>query len=187
MTHPNPGAFTSHSTTLTSTTEVCLADASGLAVLAKGSSTPPATADAFQVGCLFVAAGSTAATPSVYMNTGTSAAPVWTLVGASTLPSTAFVASNKTGAANNAISVSLWAVGTSVAAPVTTGTRVAILLRHSLQKLGVNTLNLNGTSANIVCSSNPTTTLASGYSVGGIIEVVYTPGVAGGVYQDLKQ
>jgi len=155
---------------------------SGLVILAAGTSAPPTTADVFAHGCRAVQTDGSG-TAAVFINTGTAASVVWSPEGFPTLPSQNFVSSNSNGA-NNALCVSLFAVGTTKVV-LTTGSRIAIKLNHTLQK-GANTLNVNGTTASIKNSTN-LLNLTTGYVVGGVIEVVYTPGVSGGIYQDLKQ
>lgn len=67
---------------ISSTLSIALADASGLAILAKCTGAPPTTANVFQHGCLIIRTDSGSGNPALYENTGTSAVPSWNLVGA---------------------------------------------------------------------------------------------------------
>lgn len=174
---------TQHSTVVSSTVEYIQSDSTGAVIIAAGTGTPPTTASVFQVGCIFYKTDASSGT-GVFVNAGTTAVPVWVPFTSAMLPSPNFVSDNSNGA-TNAICVSLFTVGT-VKATITTGTRVAIKLTHTLQKNGTNTLNINGTTKNLVSSVNPANNIGTAFAVGGIVEVIYTPGVtSSGVYQVL--
>lgn len=186
MTNPNPQQVTSFPTVISTTCTLLQGDGTGFTILAKCTGTPPTTAGIFQIGCLMIKADSVAGTGQL-VNTGTTDTPVWNVLGQATGTAANFVSDNANGA-NNAICVSLFTSGTTKAV-VTTGTRIAIKLGRSLQK-GANTLNLNGTTKNIVSHFNPATSggLTTAYGIGGILEVIYTPGVTtSGVFQDVSQ
>lgn len=68
----------------TATLDISFVDTNGLAHLGKCLGAPPVTADLFAHGCLMIQTDTGAGNPSLYENTGTSAAPVWNLVGAVT-------------------------------------------------------------------------------------------------------
>lgn len=157
---------------------------SNLILLATMTGTVDATANTYQAGCILLVTDVAAATQKILQNTGTSAAPVWSPFGVPTLPAVNFVSSNSNGT-NGAICASLFTTGTTKAV-VTSGTRVLIKLNHTLTKNTTNTLNLNGTTKNIVSHKNTSNNIGSSYSVNGMIEVVYTPGVGSGVFQDLS-
>lgn len=67
---------TAFPTILSSSLTLLLGDASGLAIEAECTGTPPTTAGIFQMGCRIIQTDATTAT--IYSNTGTSAVPVWT-------------------------------------------------------------------------------------------------------------
>jgi len=66
---------------ISSTLFVREVDESGLALTAVCTGTPPTTAGIFQHGCLITQTDSGSGNKSVYENTGTTAVPVWDLVG----------------------------------------------------------------------------------------------------------
>jgi len=68
-------------TKVTDTLDVALNDNARLAYLAKCTGVPPTTAGIFNHGCMIIREDSGAAAKSVYENTGTTAAPVWNLMG----------------------------------------------------------------------------------------------------------
>lgn len=73
---------------------------------------------------------------------------------------------------NNALIVSLTdEVGKPVV--VQAGLRIAVLLAHTLQA-GANTIALNGATAVAIKSHlNPANNIATGYAVGGIVELMF--------------
>jgi hypothetical protein len=113
------------------------------------------------------------------------------LVGdSSTAPTTNTTGVIFTGAADvitNAISVETGAnnaiAGTYTGATLTTGMRVSVLLAHTLQ-VGANTFNLAGGGAVAIKSSrNTANNIATGYAVGGVINMLYN----GTSWLDLSQ
>ncbi len=184
MANPANRPSTNFPTTVTSACNILLGDAAQFAVIASCTGTPPTTADTFQHGCVMIATDGSTGVVSLFVNTGSTTTPVWNPLSSPALPSASYVKDNSNGA-NNAITVSLWASAVGVKAVLTTGSRVSIELTHTLQK-GANTLNINGTTKSIVNSTN-LANLTTGYAVGGVIEVMYLPGVGSGIYVDLKQ
>lgn len=88
---------------------------------------------------------------------------------------------SETGA-NNGIAAALLDPN-GVPVPLAAGLRVMILLAHTLQA-GANTLALNGgTAKNITSHRNTASNIGTGYSVGGIVDLVYD----GTEWQDLSQ
>jgi len=65
-----------------SAVSVALTDGNNLAIFAKCTGAPPGTAGLFAHGCLIIRTDSGTGNQSLYENTGTTAAPVWNLVGA---------------------------------------------------------------------------------------------------------
>ena len=117
------------------------------------------------------------------MNSGTYASPVWVRVSGTGLAGGVHYVEGINGA-NNAVQGSLFSSGTTKVSLVT-GLIVALKLNKTLQA-GANTFNLNGTSASIKKASN-LTDLNTTYAVGSVIELVYTPGVSGGIWQCLSE
>jgi hypothetical protein len=71
----NPTVFP---TTISSTCTGYLADTAGLFTVAECTGTIPTTANVFQIGCSMIKTDQSAGLSPVYINTGTSASPVWT-------------------------------------------------------------------------------------------------------------
>jgi len=67
---------------VTSTLGVAFTDENKLALFAKCTGAPPTTAATFQHGALMIRTDSGSGNPALYENTGTTAVPVWNLVGA---------------------------------------------------------------------------------------------------------
>lgn len=74
----NPTVFP---TTITTTCTGIVADTSGLFLEATCTGTPPSTANIFQVGCRMIQTDGSTGAVSIFTNTGTSAAPVFTQAG----------------------------------------------------------------------------------------------------------
>lgn len=153
---------------------------SGLILLASCTGTPNATADTFQKGCVMFATDVATGSSGTYVNTGTSASPVWNRLQATGLAGGTYYVEGINGA-NNAVQGSLFSAGTTKISLVT-GLIVALRLNKTLQ-VGANTFNLNGTVKDIVRASDPTKNITSDYSVGSVITLTYTPGVGSGVWQ----
>ncbi len=64
------------------TTETQNSSFEQLAMMAKCTGTPPTTANVFEHGCIMTQTDTSSGSPSLYENTGTSALPVWNLIGA---------------------------------------------------------------------------------------------------------
>src|SRR3990167_7422768 len=159
-----------------------LASNSSLILLASCTGTPDTTADTFQKGCIMIATDVATGSSGTYVNTGTSASPVWNRVGATGLAGGVYYVEGINGA-NNAVQGSLFSAGTTKVSLVT-GLIVALKLNKTLQA-GANTFNLNGTVEDIK-SATTQTDINSTYAVGSVIEMVYTPGVGGGMWQVLS-
>lgn len=159
---------------------------SGLILLCSATGTPDATADTYQKGAIMFATDVVTGSSGTYVNTGTSASPVWNRVGATGLEGGVYYVSGINGA-NNAVQGSLFSAGTTKISLVT-GLIVALKLNKTLQA-GANTFNLNGTSKSIFKASNATNsaTLGTTYAVGSVILLAYTPGVAGGCWQAISE
>lgn len=155
---------------------------SSLILLGSITGTLDTTANVYQKGCILYATDQATGSSGTYINTGTSASPVWSRVqGIGLSGGTYYVEGNANGSAN-AESASLFSSGTTKV-PVTTGMVVAVRLKKGLQA-GANTLNLNGTTKSIYKSSNPGQNLQTPFAIGSVIELVYTPGVtASGCFQ----
>ncbi len=78
---PNPGS--TFDAAITATVSAHLKDKNDLVILASGSVTPPTTANVFQKGALYLRTDPATGVSGTYQNNGTSAAPVWDLVGPS--------------------------------------------------------------------------------------------------------
>lgn len=72
---------TSLSSAATSTLNISLTNDAGFALLADCVGTPPTTASLFAHGCIINQTDSGAGNPAIYENTGTTASPVWDLIG----------------------------------------------------------------------------------------------------------
>lgn len=70
---------TNFPTPISATCNALLGDATGLAVLASCTGTPPTIANVFQVGCRLVQTDATISSQQVFYNSGTVAVPVWSL------------------------------------------------------------------------------------------------------------
>lgn len=68
---------TTFPTRISSSCVLYLGDNSGLAISAECTGTPPTTANVFQVGCRMIRTDAGSGDTAVFVNTGTSAAPVW--------------------------------------------------------------------------------------------------------------
>lgn len=68
-------------TEVTAALDVALTDKNGLAYFCKGTGAPATTAGIFAHGCLFIQTDSGSGNAALYENTGTTASPVWNLVG----------------------------------------------------------------------------------------------------------
>lgn len=165
---------------------VILADTaanSSLILLASCTGTPNATADTFQKGCIMFATDVATGSSGTYVNTGSSASPVWNRVQATGLAGGVYYVEALNGA-NNAVQGSLFSAGTTKVSLVT-GLIVALRLNKTLQA-GANTFNLNGTTKDIKSATNQTD-INTTYGVGSVIEMVYTPGVtSSGCWQVLS-
>lgn len=74
-------AGTNFYTAISSTCDVALVEEGQLAMLAKCTGTPPTTANVFEHGCIMTQTDSGSGNAALYENTGTSAIPVWNLIG----------------------------------------------------------------------------------------------------------
>ena len=77
-------AGTNITSELSPTLQVRETDRTGLAITALCLGTPPTTAGIFQHGCLMVQTDSGSGNKAIYENTGTTAVPVWDLIGSIT-------------------------------------------------------------------------------------------------------
>lgn len=126
---------TNFPTVLNSTCNLLLGDASGYAIQASCTGSPPTTANYFQHGCLMYQTDTSTGSGAVYQNVGSVAIPSWSLLdtaGASfSLPASATDASTTTGTSfaltQNAITTG-HGISTSVNG-LTTGT--GILVAHT--------------------------------------------------------
>jgi hypothetical protein len=80
---PNTGAGLYTESPFNSNLWIAVTDSSQLATLAECTGTPPTTANVFQVGCLMIQKNGVAPN-TLFVNTGTSAAPTWVLDGVGT-------------------------------------------------------------------------------------------------------
>ena len=67
-------------TVITANCTGLLADGNGLIVYAVCTGTPPTTANVFESGATIIQTDAAATAPDSYINTGSSASPVWTYV-----------------------------------------------------------------------------------------------------------
>lgn len=185
MAQPSP-IPTNHDTPISSSLNVSLADSAALSLIANTTANPVTTAAVFEHGSIITKTNDATGVASLYVNTGTSATPVWnpvTLSGinGANLPSVPlFLLDN--GVANTVV-VTAYTVGTTFV-PLSTGLIVAIRLKSTLQA-GANTINFNGTTKSLkkhTANNNITTT----YAAGGVLHAIYTPGQFGGVWQSLS-
>src|SRR3990167_6923955 len=113
---------------------------SNLILLASSTGTLDTTADTFQKGCIMYATDVATGSSGTYVNTGSSASPVWNRVSGTGLAQSVSYVEALNGA-NNAVQGSLFSSGTTKVSLVT-GMMVALRLNKTLQA-GGNTFNLN--------------------------------------------
>lgn len=150
---------TNFPTVLNSTCNLLLGDATGYAVLASCTSTPPTTANYFQHGCLMYQTDSGTSSPAVYQNLGSIAVPAWSLLesaaGGFTVPVAATDSSTTTG---NTFALTDSAITTGNVIAVVTGTTIttgsAISVTSAAAGTGARSLikvtNSNASSVNTV-------------------------------------
>lgn len=155
---------------------------SSLILLASCTGTLDTTANTYQKGCVLIATDVATGSSGTYINTGTSASPVWNRVGGNGLAGNVAYVEGINGA-NNAVQGSLFSSGTTKVTLVT-GMIVALKLNKTLQA-GSNTFNLNGTVKNIK-NSSALSDLHTTFAVGSVIMLAYTPGVGAGIWQAIN-
>lgn len=136
------------------------------------------TSGNYYKGCLMFKTDVATGFNGVYSNTGTTTAPVFTVLNVGNL--TNYIATEN--GANNAIAGTLTdSSGTNIT--LVAGVRVLIKLAHTLQA-GANTFNLNGGGAVAIKSHlDVANDIATAYAVGSIVSLVYD----GTQWQDLSQ
>lgn len=116
---------TNFPTVLNSTCNLLLGDATGYAVLASCTGTPPTTANSFQHGCLMYQTDTSTGAAAVYQNLGSVAVPAWSLLESAgagfSLPLAATDASTTTG---NSFALTDSAITTGNVIAVVTGTTI---------------------------------------------------------------
>lgn len=123
---------TNFPTPLNSTCNLLLGDATGYAVLASCTSTPPTTANYFQHGCLMYQTDTSTGSAAVYQNLGSIAVPAWSLLESAgagfSLPAAATDASTTTTTSFSLTTSGITTgIGESITAnSLTTGSALAI-------------------------------------------------------------
>lgn len=166
-------AGTNITSPLNSTLSIRETDASGLALSAICTGVPPTTAGIFQHGCLIIRTDSGSGNKATYENTGTTASPVWNLIGdvaASeiTLVEGSMLIGNSSGVAT---ALDIKTSGQIMVGNGTTATSVAVSGDATLASTGAVT---------IANSAVTLAKLASGVAPSHVIKVAGTTAAYGG-------